>query len=206
MKKESLPKRGSRSSTSPGVKPSVAVETELAAKENLEKKLQLLLVALKEAAAGGGREHFEKMPTSARQFNLWEVKENEELIVHANSRLTLLRYPDLKLSIEGAVKKIVELVDSEEKPRSKLDNLAASRRSSALQKEMRLICERELVKARVQKDAAIERLAVELDRHKSLEKEFNRMLEELRAEVSDLRTENRRLVQINSKITGLRSI
>lgn len=146
------------------------------------------------------------MPTSPRQFNLWEVKDGAGLTFHKNSRLTLLRYPDLKLSIEGALKEIGRLVDFKGKPRSKEDNLAASRRNSILQKEMRLICERELVKARFQKDAAIERLAIEFDRYASLEKESRRMLEELRAEISDLRIENRRLVQINSKIAGLRSL
>lgn len=206
MRKGSLPKRGSSSSTIPGIKPKVAVKTELAAKENVERKLRLLLISLKEAAAGGSREHLKKMPTTPRQFNLWEVKDGAKLIVHKNSRLTLLRYPDLKLSIEGVLKEIGQLVDFEGKPRSKADNLAASRRTSVLQKEMRLICERELVKARFQKDAAIEKLAIELDRYASLEKEFRRMLEELRTEISDLRIENRRLVQINSKIAGLRSL
>lgn len=205
MKKGSS-KRGSSSSTIPGVKPKVAVETELEAKENIEKKLRLLLIALKEAAEGKSREDLKKMPTSPRQFNLWEVKDGAVLIVHKNSRLTLLRYPNLKLSVEGALKEIGQLVDVEDKPRSKEDNLAASRRSSVLQREMRLICERELVKARFQKDAATERLATECERHASLEKEFRRVLEELRAEISNLRTENKRLVQINSKIAGLRSI
>lgn len=206
MKKGSLPNRGSSSNTIPGVKPKVAVETELAAKKNIEVKLRLLLISLKEAAEGKSREDLKKMPASPRQFNLWEVKDSAGLIVHKNSRLTLLRYPDLKLSIEGALKEIGQLVDFEGKPRSKEDNLAASRRNSVLQKEMRLICERELVKARFQKEAAIERLAIEFDRYASLEKEFRRMLEELRAEISDLRIENRRLVQINSKIAGLRSL
>lgn len=206
MKKGTLPKRGNSSSTIPGVKPKVAVEAELEAKDNIEKKLRLLLISIKEAVEGKSREGLKKMPTSPRQFNLREVKDGAGLTFHKNSRLTLLRYPDLKLSIEGALKEIGRLVDFKGKPRSKEDNLAASRRNSILQKEMRLICERELVKARFQKDAAIERLAIEFDRYASLEKESRRMLEELRAEISDLRIENRRLVQINSKIAGLRSL
>ncbi|CAN7211157.1 hypothetical protein LJR066_000605 [Acidovorax sp. LjRoot66] len=206
MKKAGLRKKGDRTNTVPGVKPKVAADTELAAKINIEKKVHLLLSALKEFEKSADPGSLKDLPRTTRQFNMWEVRDSKGLQVTRNSRLTLLRYPDLKLSAEGAMTHIEQHFAGAKKYRRKSENLASARRSGALQKEMRQICERELVKARFQKEEALRNLHVAEERYKSLEKEHHRFTEELRSETENLRDENKRLTQAVRKITGIRSL
>ena len=206
MKSEKHMRRGVRGNTAPGVKPKVAFEAEDIAKGNIQQKIQLLLRALKDVDAGADVAQLGNYPLTLRQFNLWHSETSGGQAVTKNSRLTLLRYSDLKLSAEGAMARLRQLKVSIEKKRSSSDNLAAARRNSLLQKEMRLICERELVKARLQRQDALNKLTSSEERHKSLEKEFRRVVGEMRAEIDRLKSENNQLIKNSEKILSFRKI
>lgn len=206
MKKVVTLKRGGLTNTVPGTKPQVAFESEHAARANIEKKVQLLLRALKDIEAGGDVVQLERYPLTPRQFNLWQVEGAESPTVTKNSRLTLMRHLDLKLSAEGAMSRLKQLQLFASRKRNSNDSLAAARRNSSLQKEMRQICERELVKARLQKEAALNKLTVVEERYASLQKEFRRIADELQDEVTNLKSENSRLTKEARKIFGLKKV
>ncbi|MFI8619249.1 hypothetical protein ACIGHN_27530 [Acidovorax sp. NPDC077693] len=196
-------RRGASSDTVPGRKPTVAHLNEDASKSNLELKVKILSCYVSALERGVLREINSEIPLTQRQFHLWTYEDPELGKVTPNGRLTFLKYSDIVLSVNQLLNKISELHRNASGKPSRSDNLAAARRSSGLQKLMRQICEREVVKMR----ATIKKLNGELEtakaQYSSLERKSVEMLGELEAEIVSLKKSNQELTKQHRKIIGI---
>lgn len=196
-----------RSKAAPGLKPSIAYASEKAAKSNIERKLSLLSLMLRHAHRGDLKsQEIESLPKSMRQFNCWAPTEADGNGLLRNSRETLLKYPDLLASISQAVEALRSLRHTSHKAHEKERTLEAARRTGALNKLMREIAERELVRMRSALHSAQRALIVSEAKLESMTKECARLrnedgkeIERLRAESADLRRRYREVVPLRSK-------
>ena len=203
--KRSRPKgRGSRSSTQKGRKPASAQALEVQARTNIERKLALLVAALKTADAKNDRIS-DDLPLSRRQFNYWKPLESGGRQLGPNANDTLKRHPDLLSSVEEAVALAKSSRERSEEARpSREERVAAARRAQRIHWTLRIIAERALISSR-RELADAERGVVELRaKLKSAEEEFKRRIEEVCAENQTLRDENARLIRDRAKVAPLR--
>lgn len=203
MRKSKKNGRGALSDTKRGTKPAVAHESERQARENIERKLELLLKAIKKAQASGSR-LAEDYPSSRTQFNSWQPSLASGVALATNANDTLKRHSDLLLAVDDASKlaKVLKSEDQSSMP-SREERLASARRAQRMHWTLRTIAERSAIAARREVAALRQSLVVRDALMKSAEDEFGRLLGELRKENEMLRAENSKLVREIGKIVPL---
>jgi len=206
VRKKSRTTRNEATSTAPGRKPAIAYSSEQKAKSNIEKKQALLAKELTMASRGDrNSEDIGHLPGSLRKFNSWEPLGEDGKRLLCNSRETLMKYPNLVISISQAIAALKNIRNASIEKPSREQTLVAARRTGALNQVMREIAERELVRTRSLLLSAKRALQVAEAKLASLAKEASRLKEEDRKEIDDLRAENARLLRMYGKIVPLKS-
>lgn len=206
VKKKSRTGRGEATSTAPGRKPVIAHNSEQKAKVNIEKKQALLAKELAMASRGDlSLQYIGHLPGSLRKFNIWEPVDGDGERLLRNSRETLMRYPDLVVSISQAIAALKKIRNTPIEKPSREQTLAAARRTGSLNQAMREIAERELVRTRSLLLSAKRALEVAEAKLVSLTRESTRLREEDRREIDDLRAENAKLLRMYGKIVPLKN-
>ncbi|MGJ7538615.1 MULTISPECIES: hypothetical protein, partial [unclassified Variovorax] len=149
----SFRRRGEATDTAPGRKPSVAYVSQLAAENNIRTKLALLVRWLRVDAteASGGNDVITGLapPTSVRQFNRWESALGSAQEFRRNSNDTLRKQAQLWSSVKDAIRAVSAKASCDEKPPSNREQrLATARRAQHIERTLRQIAERELVRVR----------------------------------------------------------
>lgn len=139
-------RRGQSANTAPGTKPEIATRLEQDAEANLRFKLSLLTdVVEKKRSRADVEGSYGPLPTSSRQFNLWQGGTPGLQPIRSNNNDTLRRERnrDILSSLEDVLKALA-LVPVAAVPTSREVRIASLRRSLAEETCMRKICERDV--------------------------------------------------------------
>ena len=149
--KEGIQRRSDACIVSRGSKPRVAYETQAKAEENLKNKLRRLLEALGAPVATEVERLslLSGLPTSVRQFNHWKLIDQDGSSLRANSNATLKRHSELYISVKSSVSAIRKHQQEITLKRGdREERLVSARRRQKIDRTLREIAERELVRAR----------------------------------------------------------
>lgn len=193
--------RGASSNTTNGVKPAVAFEAELAARENIEAKVKLIVEVLR---TGGTAEQFASLPDSQRQFNLWAPIDGRGIQLTRNSNDTLRKHAALLLSVKETTEAVKNARKQPTKAANRENRIASLRRDLAMHKLIREIAERALVKARAETLQTRKELQGLRSRMESLEREAREQRLTFVSEAEALRADNARLTKALTKITPIK--
>ncbi|MFN4350942.1 MAG: hypothetical protein ACK4F6_09045 [Hylemonella sp.] len=206
--KDKKSSRGSSSSTTHGHKPAIAYRTEASATENLLAKVKIL-----QDVVGGRRSRKEtqslygELPTSVRQFNNWVSAPPGHLVIRSNSNDTL-RKPKHK-DILSSLQQLLEKCKEQDIPPSvdkKTERLASLRRTLAIEKVMREVCEREVARLKEQ-TRALEREVTILEASiVSMKEEFRSRIDQMTASAGGLRQQRDVVLPGGSARKGLPNV
>ncbi|MET3384177.1 hypothetical protein [Variovorax paradoxus] len=205
--KKSAGHRGAASDGVGGRKPEVAYKTQARAEANLREKLRLLMDVLNtQGATSEVRSSLvAKLPASVRQFNLWQLDEAQGDSLCANSNQTLKRYPELQLSVRSAVLAVRrQQMEAVAERGSREGRLASARRAQKIDRTLREIAERELVRARRELTIARSEAVQSRSQLLSLQVEAGVELDKLRERITALTEENAQLTSAFRKIVPLK--
>lgn len=189
--------RGSLSDTKPGIKPSVAHASEEVAKANIQAKLRLLEAVILQAQAAGGDRLPEGYPASRTKFNEWAPSGLASTALAPNANATLKRYPDLLQSVDAAVGLVRTMKSALRTPLvpERQARFEAARRAQRIHWTLRTIAERAAVGARREAASLRDEMVVLKAAKDSAQREFDRMLAELKTEIETLRSTNAALAK-----------
>ena len=189
--------RGSHSDTKPGQKPSVALVSEEVAKANIRSKLEILENAILNAQADDSNSLPAGYPTSRTKFNEWIPTSTRHLYLTKNANATLKRYPDLLQSVDAAVVLVKSIQSSlrASKVPDRQARIASARRAQKIHWTLRTIAERSLVVSRREASNLKSNLAVLKASKESAEREYDRIISELKDEIETLKYANAALTK-----------
>lgn len=188
-------------------KPAVAFSLQRAAKENIEVKLNWMLVAVGDRPSPDWlcREDLLKCcPSSLRQFNAWKI-EGVALLTPSdatfgkNAQRTLNKNAALKLSVQQAIL-AVRNSRAKRSKKTKIETLADLKRELQEARLLKKIAMRELQAERSTHASDFEEAEKRVKRAESATNEAVRKLNEVRAEQATLASENAKLLAEKQKL------
>lgn len=192
-----------------GRKPKVALNSEAAAKANIQAKLRLIVDLNKNASttAEFSAAYRGAAPLTVRQFNNWEISDDALGIkVKKNANDTLKRYPDLLLSVQQGIAQLRTTRDEALSKPTKEHRISSLRSQGQLHKVLRKIAERELIMARrevIESKASLAKVEGQL---RALTQEAAKLLSDARADADTLRKELAQMTEAWKKIRPLKNV
>jgi hypothetical protein len=208
-------KRGGR--LGPGQAPPVGLENAQKARENIRAKLSLIGDWVKEIALSENSisrvalAPFSALPRSQREFNAWDSSTLPSSVIsihgpfHKNANTTLLKNQDLLSSLRQYFA-VLKQSETEAPARRKQESIASLQRRLTMEKTLRDIAEKDLVRVRAklwQSQKEEEILRAEL---RSAETKAVEMIEELQQLLAQVSAERAELIRTVKKVSGIRKI
>lgn len=211
------PRLGARTNgrLGPGQAPPVGIRNAERARENLKAKLIVIEAWVKEFLASDCTESVEPLiplnalPRSQRDFNAWESEDlpislsSKFALFHKNGNATLLKNSDL-LEVLVDYFKILRKAEAADPARRKKESVASLHRRLAMEKTLRRIAEKELVRARAQVWKSHQEQELLRAEVRSADAKAAEIIEELEAMLQQVTSERADLANALKKVAGIR--